>query len=369
MHTGATHGGETRGGAWGVTFIGATLAVTAIGYAVRSVPTAGLYPLFDAGVLFVLGGTVAAAGYWLGVSDVDGPEVQRIAIAVGLGVIGASALMGWQLLAQVRQGAGVREPLVVLALTGTVGAVCGLLVGFYHVRSVRHAREAEEARAAAREARASTEQLRFFTHLLRHHLCNGVQVIRSHAQFLTDHVDEDGETHVDTIRRRSDRLVDVVENMRVLTASSTGDLSLESVDLVASVEREVAAVGRTHQNVSLTASIPDETIEVTAGPLLGAVCETVLVNAIDRASIDHPTVAVAIEATESHGVVTITAPGPERDEDIGTLIERAELRRAAGEQQLDFYVTKRLVGEYGGEFTVDDDSEETRFDIAIPLAD
>jgi two-component system OmpR family sensor kinase len=369
-----------RGGAWGITLIGVTLGCAAVAYGVSIGRTSNsiLYPALDFLLLLAMAGTVAGSGYWLGKSDVEGPELWQIATWVGLGVIVMGVLTAWQLLAQARQGVALQQPLVVVAFTQTVGAVAGLLVGVYHVRAVRKARVVRDAREDARQARAEAEsardaedQLRFLNHLLRHHLFNGIQVIRSNAEFLGEYVDDDGHSHVETIRRRSDRLVRLVENMRVLVQSLSEERTLGTVDLVDALEREIEVVKQTYgSDVFETEGVEGE-VFVTADTLLPTVFENLLRSTVEHSANHVPEIEISLETTEETAVVTIQSRGSALADGIERhFAESADITETASEESTDFYVSRRLVSNYGGDIDVTEPAEGTAtIRVELPLAD
>lgn len=344
-----------RGGAWGVSLIGIALVGAAFAYAVAVRTTAVfVYPLVDFLVLIALASTVTYSGYWLGQSDIESTDLWRIASFVGLGVILLATLMAWNLLAQIRMGGILREPLNTLVITQTIGAVLGLLVGIYHVETIRIARRAERAEAAAAEAREAREQLEFLNNLLRHHLLNGVHVIRSYSSLLSGHVDDTGEDHLSTIQRRSDRLVTLVDNIRVLAESVADDDRLEPHDLNAALEAEVEVVEHAYENAVIDYDNSPEPVYVRADRLLPAVFENLLRNAVEHNTASTPQVTIDVTANEDTTVVQIDDNGPGVSPGIEQrFLERTDVPAPVAEEGTGLYIANRLVESYGGEIRVE----------------
>jgi signal transduction histidine kinase len=361
-----------RGGAWGVSLIGIALVGSAFAYAVAVRTTAVfVYPLVDFLVLIALSSTVTFSGYWLGQSDIESTELWRIASFVGLGVIVMATLMAWNLLVQLRLGGILREPLNALVVTQTIGAVIGLLVGIYHVQTIRAAKRAERAEAAASEAREAREQLEFLNHLLRHHLLNGVQVIRSYSSLLSDHVDESGREHLSTIQRRSDRLVTLVDNIRVLAESVTEDGRLEPRDLDTAIEEEMTVVEHAYEDAVIEYDGTADSVYVEADRLLPAVFENLLRNAVEHNTASTAHVTIEATAEEDTAVVTIADNGPGISPGIEQrFLERTDVPAPVAEEGTGLYIANRLVDSYGGEIRVEKrDTDGACFVVELPVAD
>ncbi|MEA5406292.1 HAMP domain-containing sensor histidine kinase [Haloarculaceae archaeon H-GB2-1] len=356
----------------GVTLLGISLVGAALAYAVSvDTETGGLlYPLVDFLVLVSLASTVTYSGYYLGKSDVEPKQLWTVATSVGLGIIVMATLMGWQLLAQLRMGGVVQAPLVLLVVTQSVGAVIGLLVGIYHIETIRKERKLQEARTAAREAREENDQLEFLNHLLRHHMFNGVQVVRSYATILGDHVDESGQSHIETIQYRSDRLVAIVDNMRVLVQSLTDDHHLDPQSLATAIENEIEVLGQTYDQATFEVHGLDDQY-VSADSLLPAVFENLLRNAIEHNTATDPHVTVRVETTDETVAVHIIDNGDGPPDGIEEkFLQSAELRDPTAKEGTGLYIANRLVTKYGGDIHLEDDAgtDSARFVVELPLA-
>lgn len=361
-----------RGGAWGISLIGVALvgAAAAYGVALKTTAEGLFYPLADFLLVVALASTVAYSGYWLGQSDIANPQLWKIAISVGLGIILMATLMAWQLLAQLRMGGTIQAPMGALVLTQAVGAVVGLLFGVYHVQAVRTARRARRAERAASEAREANQQLEFLNHLLRHHLLNGVQVIQSYATLLSDSVDEDGRSHLDVIERRSDRLALLVDNIQVLVRSLADDEPLEPRSLADAVQSEVEVVERTYEGATVNVSGVDDAPQVRADELLPAVFENLLRNAIEHNTATEPRVEVRVERTDRRAVVRIDDNGPGVSRGIEEkFLEDASVANPVAEEGTGLYISNRLVERYDGDIHLEEsDGDGARFVVELPLA-
>lgn len=354
------------GGAWGVSAIGTVLVLTALAYGTERVGTsAAMYPVVETAVLLGLGGTVLGTGRWLQRSDLAERDLWRIAVWVSLGIILLVSLTVWQLLTQVRGGGTLRNPMLTLIVTQTVGATAGLLVGIYHVRSLQNARAAENASAAAAEAQATQDQLAFIHTLIRHHMRNGMQVIQSYATRLEPHVDGEGATHLTTIQRRSERLVRIVEEMQPLTDALEPDGQLHPTGLTTIIERESEHVELTHSESSITVTEPDAEPYVRADSLLSAAVETLLRCAIEHSGTHGPAVEVTVERDVDTCRVTIAASGPIVDGGI----EQRLVARAQTDEDAGLQIARRILDRYDGSLTVTNRTEGPEYTVELPLAD
>jgi len=357
------------GGAWGVSAIGAALLVAALAYGSRQLATEALalFPVVEVGLVVALCGTVFGTGYWLRDSAFSDADLWRIAIWVSLGIILLVGLTTWQLLTQVSGGVTLRDPLLTLVVTQTVGATAGLLVGLYHVQSLRNARAAENAAAAAEEAQAVQEQLAFVHALVRHHLRNGMHVIQSYVRLLDDHVDDSGAEHLETVERRSQRLVRLVDEMAPLATAIDPDSRYRSVDVCTLLEREASHFGVTHPDCRIDVSGPDGAT-VCADSLLSAAIETLFRGAIERSAVSGPTVKVDVTTTDEQCRIETTASGPALDGGIGQpSFASVQSTDGVAAGDTDLQVAREVVERYDGDLTVDDRASRPRFVLSLPL--
>ncbi|MEF8826017.1 MAG: HAMP domain-containing sensor histidine kinase [Halapricum sp.] len=355
-----------RGGAWSVSAIGTALVFAALAYGGRRLGTdTSMYPVVETGVLLGLGGTVLCTGRWLRRSDLADRDLWRIAVWVSLGIILLVALTVWQLLTQVQGGATLRNPLLTLVVTQSVGATAGLLVGIYHVRSLRNARAAENATAAAEEALATQDQLEFVHMLVRHHMRNGMQVIQSYTNRLEPHVDGEGASHLATIQRRSERLVKIVEELQPVTDALEPDGRLRPTDLATVVEREAEHAALIHSESSIVATTPQTEPYVRADSLLPAAFETLFRHAVDHSGDRDPTVEATVECDADVCRVTILASGPAVDGGI----DRAFQTSVADDEDAGLHIARKVLDRYGGTLSVGRENGGPRYTVELPLAD
>lgn len=268
----------------------------------------------------VLALSVLYAGYWLLRTDVDAPGASRVAAWSFLGLLGLVAVAVW--LGGGRT-ASVEGPVRAAIDVGTVGAGFGLLVG---LEGERH-RSDEDARLAE-------ERFAFFNRLLRHHLLNGVAVVRGYAELLAS-TEAEPPAEVELIRQRSDEVVDLVRNIETLGRAATGELPRQPVDPVPPLLGAVEAVQRDH---------PEATVELTID-FSGRILANARVAVVFEAAI-----AAVVEA-DGRRPVTVTGS---TDGDLASVtVEGATVEPAGdpdrhGPGALGLFVAETLVDYFGG---------------------
>lgn len=269
------------------------------------------------------------------------PQDQRVVLvwSLGGGVLFLSAMWA-TVLVRISEGRGVVEPAFPLLIAANVGALAGLVAGYYHARS----------RVDARRARAVGDALSFVNDLLRHDLRNDLNVIAGHAE-LVDAADGSGDPAV--IAEKTDEALARIETTRAVTETLVGDSELEPTDLAA-IAAELAARFEATHGVAVTTDLPDSAL-VAANAGLRSVADNLIENAVEHNDVDDPRVAVAVTVDRDTVRLTVSDNGPGiPDERDGALFDTN--RRGAGRGGLVLVTT--LVEGYGG--TVRAEANEPR---------
>lgn len=335
-------GGQLRAAAAGILIgLGGYFVVQHLSLAVAASQFLGVYDL----PFLALSVAVLYSGYWLMYSDVSTRCVGRVAVYSLAGFLALIAVAVWL--------GGDRaldlHGSVALALdVGTVGASSGLLVGLEGERR----RIADAGGPAARQAE---ERFAFFNRLLRHHLLNGVAVVRGYAELLAE-AEEEPPEEVELIQRRSDEIVDLVKNVETLGKAVTGELTRHPVDPHPPLRAAIEAVDEERLGTPIEGDLRGDG-RVLANGSLDDVFAAVLEAAVDAAdggpvvvatSTDHEFVAsFAFEGAPATGIEPQAHPGEH------------------GEQALGLYLAETLVEYFDGgiERTASDD-----LIVRLPLA-
>lgn len=244
-----------------------------------------------------------------------------------------------------------------LQLGAGVGAITGTVVGVSEARSMSRARAAARERAAADAAEEQRETLVFLNSLLRHHVLNGLQIIRGNAELLQMEHDHEA---ADTIIERSDSIVTLVRNVRALVEADNAGPPLQSVDLSDVIRQEATQIDDTYPEAVIDVDVPPH-LSVAADHLVATVFENLIRNAIEHNDADTP--RVTIEATRTDGTVRVHVSdnGPGIDDP-----EKAFLPGDSGSRGIGLHLVQTLVSRYDGEITVSSDDDGTTFVVALP---
>jgi signal transduction histidine kinase len=334
--------------AWGIGFLGALLTVggvAAIPYHFGGEPFVRrlFYGFMDICVpLAVVGSAVYVAR-----TDLEYREIQEATYWMTGVVVLVSGLYLWSRLDDILAGTGMRSVLADLALFGSVGAALGLVMGMNRARAAQNARLLE--RTAAQQ-----DALAFINHLLRHNVLNGLQVVDGYGDLMAGHVDEEGARYLRTIRERADHMANLVGTVRVLMQTLAEGVEPVPVDVGRVVEREAAIAREGHPEATFETDVGRDLLGL-ADPMLGAVLENLLTNAVVHHDGPTPNVTITAERAGSEVVVRVADDGPGVP---GELRERYLAEGSRGPDStgtgLGLYLASTLVEAYGGRFALRD---------------
>jgi hypothetical protein len=283
--------------------LGAVLFLVATGYHLRE--AAALGDVAGPLAALLLDGlpalAVVAIGVHLGRTDLAPRDQRRVlAWSLGGGVVFLSVI--WTtFLVRFAEGRTVAEPAFPLLIGVNVGALAGLVAGYYHARS----------RADARRARAVSDALSFVNDLLRHDLRNDLAVIAGNADLLADRrtaADGDDPGDVEVVATKADEALDRIETTRAVTGVLVGDPTLEPTDLAAVVADLAAGVASIH-DAAVTTDLPDRAL-VRANDGLRSVVDNLLENAVEHNDADDPRVTAAVTVDPEAVRLTVSDNGP-----------------------------------------------------------
>ncbi|GAB7013074.1 PAS domain S-box protein [Halolamina salina] len=202
-----------------------------------------------------------------------------------------------------------------------------------------------------------TAQMEFFNSILRHDVLNAVTVIRSRAEFLADELDGEQLQDAETILRWSDDVTDIVQRVRTVleTLTGEGDPQLEPIDLGAELRNEVDRVRSTYPEVGFETDIP-QGVPVLANDLLGDVLGNIVTNAIEHNDTEGLRISVSVERAGDDVFVRIADNGEGvPDERKETVFRRGETGHAKSTGSgFGLFFADTMVEEYGGEIRIED---------------
>lgn len=288
-------------------------------------------------------------GYWLLRSEFCTDRVGRIAVWSVVGFLGLVGVALWL----VPSGSTTLHGAVLLTVdAGTVGASTGLLVGLENERRSGGV-GAADPRLAARQAEARFD---FFNDLLRHHVLNGVAVVKGHAELLVE-TREDPPAEAAVIRERSAELADLVRNVDALGRAYSGELGTRPVDPEPALMAAVEGVRRDRPGAEIRTDLrPVST--VVANDRIGTAFGALLRVAVGSAEDGPVAVSMAQEGDEVVVVFSYDGALPDR------LVADAD-PWAYGEGDLGLFLAETLVGYFGGSFA---ESADRGFSVRLPAA-
>lgn len=213
-------------------------------------------------------------------------------------------------------------------------------------------------------ARRSNQQRRnVLVRLLRHNLRNKVDVIRAHAELLSDQP-ERGKQIANSARELATTSETVTEMDQLLSQEHIGRGRIEIGELTQEVGNRVADdFGGT-----VTVDAEPVTLYTNRGAVRTVVAELVS-NGMKHAEMDEPPVRVSVRASARHAVITIEDEGPgipEQEYAVLGSVEQSQLRHGRG---LGIWMVQWIVTRLGGTLSFDADSSGTVVTVRLPHGD
>jgi len=223
-----------------------------------------------------------------------------------------------------------------------------------------------------RTLRIRTEQMEFFTSILRHDVRNGVTVIRGRAELLAEQLDGDDADDADTIVRWADDMDGLVQRVSdVLDALTDEGDRTRLVDLSGVADTVCERIDETYPEVTVERDLPGRTPAV-ADDLLAEVVGNLVTNAVEHNETEGLVVSVSVSVAGD--------PDPEyvtlrvADNGRGVPIDRREAVFQRSESTSDsgfgLFFVDAMVDAYGGDVWVEEnDSGGAAFVVRLPAPD
>jgi PAS domain S-box-containing protein len=195
------------------------------------------------------------------------------------------------------------------------------------------------------------ERLELLNRIVRHDIRNDMQLVQGMADLLGDISTEAGQPHLETIRTRTEHVIELTDLMGELMdalVSESGE-DLEATNLSFVLDREVREANESYPDATIRTRGNVPLVEVMANEMLRSVFRNLLNNAVQHHDGDEPTVEVSAEVADDWVVVRIADDGPGIDPD------RREAVFGKGEKGIEsegtglgLYLVYTLVDHYGG---------------------
>ncbi|MBX0324427.1 GAF domain-containing sensor histidine kinase [Halomicroarcula sp. F13] len=219
----------------------------------------------------------------------------------------------------------------------------------------------------------TSSQMEFFNSIIRHDVLNAMLVIQARAETLSEQLEDDEyRQYAETIEKWSDDVVGVVQRVKSVVDTLTGDgtVDVEPIDLGPILEGELASVRSAYPVVDVEASAPAETT-VLANELLSEVFANILRNTVVHNDPDGLSITVTVEKQGDCATVSIADTGTGiPDDEKDTIFRRGETGHAKSTGSgFGLFFVDTMVEAYGGRVRVEDnDPSGAVFVVRLPLA-
>jgi two-component system OmpR family sensor kinase len=189
-------------------------------------------------------------------------------------------------------------------LFGNFGGIVGLVAGFNRGRAAQN-------RELVGALERKNDTLEFVNHMLRHDILNGTQTIQGYITLLDERLDTDDELeqYIANIKAGNDRITDLVQNVRVLMDTVSGENHRTEVDISELIEDEVAHARDRFPEATFETEIQPG-VTALANSTFRAVIANLLQNAVEHNDTEVPTVSVSVTSGTDTVTVRVADDGP-----------------------------------------------------------
>ncbi|ELZ65634.1 signal-transducing histidine kinase [Haloferax prahovense DSM 18310] len=199
------------------------------------------------------------------------------------------------------------------------------------------------------------KQIRVLNRVLRHNIRNSINVVSGYGELISESTaDDDVSAFAAKVVDRSKELLDLSEKSRTVSNALQAGDELQSLDVVAVLDRIRAALSDEYPHARIELTAP-ESAHVFGNSYLQTALYELCENAIVHSTQDAPLVDISV--TEAQSAVTV------RIEDRGTGISEQELAMLEGEETalrhgsgLGLWMVNSVVDGIGGELDISTDS-------------
>lgn len=214
-----------------------------------------------------------------------------------------------------------------------------------------------------------SEQYRLLNQIIRHDIRNemnlGIDLLRTLESELSESV-----AHLETLRAVFERIVDLTETSRDMTdviAEFAGDPA--HVALQPCIQREIATLGMTAEDTTVTIDGELPSVTVRSTELLPAVFRNLFSNVVQHTDSDAPTIKISVTRSDERVVVHIADNGPGiADSHKERIFESGETVQGDG-TGFGLSLVETLLAQYdGGIYVMDNKPTGAVFAVSLPLA-
>jgi PAS domain S-box-containing protein len=233
-------------------------------------------------------------------------------------------------------------------------------------------RDITTRKKAQQQLQEQRDNLDILNQVLRHDIRNDLQLVTGYGDVLTDHVDEDGAEHLDTLRESANHAVELTKTARDMAdvMLSREDAQQQNrVNLRNTLKRELDKVESEYPDADVVVEGSLPAVQIQANRMLNSVFQNLLSNAIQHNDKATPELSVSATACDERATVRIADNGPGvPDGQKKEIFGKGEKGLDSSGTGLGLYLVQHLVTHYGGEVWVEDnDPEGAVFVVELPL--
>jgi signal transduction histidine kinase len=288
--------------------------------------------------------TVVAVAVWLWRKDTGDGRLYHVGVWCSTVTLFAAALGMVNIYSEWMVGGTVQSGMIMIANSASLGALLGLVIGFYDID-----REQEHQRVQDKQAEIESlnERLTVLNRVLRHDIRNDVNLVEGYVDMADTDRLPTTEAH-QMIRNKAREIADLSHRARKVEELLHGESTEESIELTSVIDDEVAELHEGHpDDIDVSLDVPDEAI-VVGNELLNSVVDNLLENAVEHTDRSPVEIRVSVYDTGDGFEMTVidNGPGlPEHERRIFTQGEESQLQHSSG---MGLWLVNWIVPEFGG---------------------
>ena len=235
-------------------------------------------------------------------------------------------------------------------------------------------RDITTRKEAQKQLEEQRNNLDLLNQVLRHDIRNDLQLVTGYSNILTDHVDEEGTEHLNTVRESANHSIELTKTARDMAdvmLSRENSQQQHQINLRNTLTRELDEIGDEYPDAHVMVEGELPSVQIQANRMLDSVFRNLLSNAVQHNDKDVPEVSVSATSHDERVTVRIADNGPgvpdgQKEEIFG----KGEKGLDSSGTGLGLYLVRHLVTHYGGEVWIEDnDPEGAVFAVELPLAE
>ena len=234
-------------------------------------------------------------------------------------------------------------------------------------------RNITERKETEQQLKSQRDDLELLNQVVRHDIRNDLQVVSTYAELLEDHLDEDGNEHLDRLKESNEQAAELTVTARDLTdVILQSESDLESIPLITVVDREISELQSSQPDAVFTVSESLEGISVLADDMLDTVFRNLLKNAVQHNDKETARVEICAEVDGETVRISVADNGPGiPDSQKETVFGKEEKGLESGGTGIGLYLVREIVTGYGGEIWIEDreQSDGAVFVIELHVAE